>query len=80
MGKTEKLLEKARRHPENLDFGDFETLLGRLGWAMDRQAGSHRLWISPKGARLPIQPRGAQAKSYQIKQFLRIHDEESDNE
>ncbi len=79
MSKTD-LLDKARRNPEGMDFGDFETLLGRLGWVLDRQAGSHRLWISPEGVRLPIQPKGAKAKVYQVQQFLRIHRQETGDE
>ncbi len=77
MGKTDKLLEKARANPNGLAFVDFETLLARLGWRFDRQSGSHRIWISPHGERLPIQSRQGEAKSYQVKQLLRIHDDET---
>ncbi|MDQ3261084.1 MAG: type II toxin-antitoxin system HicA family toxin [Pseudomonadota bacterium] len=77
MGKTDKLLEKARDHPGALAFAEFETLLARLGWRFDRQSGSHRIWISPQGKRLPIQARQGEAKAYQVKQWLRIHDDET---
>lgn len=77
MGKTNKLLDKARDNPNGLAFAEFETLLGRLGWRFDRQSGSHRIWISPNGERLPIQSRQGEAKAYQVKQLLRIHDDET---
>ncbi|MGH8523131.1 MAG: type II toxin-antitoxin system HicA family toxin [Gammaproteobacteria bacterium] len=77
MARAEKLLEKARNNPSGLSFDDFETLLGRLGWAQRGQEGSHRLWYSPKGHRLPIQPaRNGRAKRYQVKQFLDAIEEE----
>ncbi|XZF66132.1 MAG: hypothetical protein ACSI46_15190 [Gloeotrichia echinulata DVL01] len=38
---------------------------------MSRQNESHRLWYSPKGQALPIQPRkDGKAKLYQIQQFF----------
>ena len=77
MGKTDKLLDKARDNPSGLAFAEFETLLGRLGWRFDRQSGSHRIWISPRGERLPIQSRQGEAKAYQVKQFLRINDDDT---
>lgn len=77
MSKTDKLLEKLRNNPNGIGFNDFEALLARLGWVLDRQTGSHHMWISPKRMRLVIQPQGSKAKGYQIKQFLKIHDEEA---
>ncbi len=71
MGRTEKLLEKARNNPAGLKFTEFERLLELQGWILRRQSGSHRLWYSPKGHRLPIQPTKNQtAKGYQVRQFL----------
>lgn len=64
MSKTDKLLEKLQKNQEGVEFDDFETLLSRLGWILDRQSGSHRIWVSPKKTRLPIQPKGSKAKSY----------------
>jgi predicted RNA binding protein YcfA (HicA-like mRNA interferase family) len=81
MTKTDKLLDKARINPAGLGLDEFETLLGRLGWRKERQSGgpprgSHRIYIAPGGQRLSIQPRGAQAKAYQVRQFPEIHDEQ----
>ncbi|CAN5192891.1 hypothetical protein BH10PSE9_BH10PSE9_08180 [soil metagenome] len=56
----------------SINFRDFETLLLRLGFTLDRSRGSHRIYCHPKAARpLSIQPRGREAKPYQARQ-LRI--------
>ena len=50
---------------------EFETLMEQYGWVFRRQSSSHRLWYSPSGYRLPVQPeQGGTAKAYQVKQFL----------
>lgn len=77
MGRLEKLLEAARNNRDGLSFNDFEALLKRARWTFDRQKGSHRIWYSPKNALISIQPRGAKAKGYQVKQFLEVYDRES---
>ncbi|UXE63244.1 MAG: type II toxin-antitoxin system HicA family toxin [Woronichinia naegeliana WA131] len=76
MTKRNKLWQKAKESPQNLSFDEFETLLRQSNWTLERQKGSHRLWISPKGQILPIQPRkDGKAKPYQIQQFF-IYQEE----
>ena len=78
MTRSDKLLETARNNPAGLRFDDFETLLARSGWLMDRQGGSHRVWYSPKGARLSIQEgKAGKAKPYQVRQFLTIYQMEN---
>lgn len=77
MSRTDKLLQKIRDNPSGVTFAEFETLLARMGWQFDRQSGSHRIWISPSGERLPIQSRQGEAKAYQVKQFLRINDDDT---
>jgi predicted RNA binding protein YcfA (HicA-like mRNA interferase family) len=72
MGKKEKLLEKARNNPKGLSFKEFENLLVSSGWIMDRQSGSHKIYYSQNGIRLPIQNRHGKAKEYQVKQFIKI--------
>jgi len=79
MGKKEKLLLKARNNPGGLRFDQFETLMDQCDWTFDHQSGSHRIWYSPKGTRLPVQPKGAYAKEYQAKQFLFIYDLEQND-
>ena len=72
MTKFEKLLIKAIQAPGNLAFSDLETLLQQHGWVFKRQTGSHRFWMAPDGTVVPLQPKGHQAKEYQVKQVLRI--------
>jgi predicted RNA binding protein YcfA (HicA-like mRNA interferase family) len=71
-----ELLVAARNNPSGLSFGDFETLMRACGWQFKRQKGSHRLWYSPAGHRLPIQKSGNKAKAYQVRQFLARYDKE----
>jgi hypothetical protein len=80
MGKTEKLLAKAGNNPSGLSFDEFKTLLSRCEWVFDHQRGSHEIWYSPGRRRLSIQPAAnGKAKAYQVKQFLKIRDEEASN-
>ena len=73
MTRRDKLWQKAKESPQNLSFDEFETLLGQSNWILERQKGSHRLWISQKGQTLPIQPRkDDKAKPYQIQQFFYV--------
>ncbi|MFM8330805.1 MAG: type II toxin-antitoxin system HicA family toxin [Candidatus Methylumidiphilus sp.] len=71
MTKRDKLLDQAFNNPAGLSFAEFQTLLSQADWEKRRQSGSHELWYSPQGFRLPIQ-RGdnGKAKDYQVKQFL----------
>ncbi len=71
MTKREKLLVQAILNPASLSFSVFQTLLIQCNWQKRRQSGSHELWYSPQGFRLPVQ-RGenGKAKEYQVKQFL----------
>jgi predicted RNA binding protein YcfA (HicA-like mRNA interferase family) len=73
-----KLLEEARNNPGGMAFKDFEHLMDLKGWRFKRQKGSHRLWCSPTGYRLPVQPKGNKAKAYQVRQFLKQLDQESE--
>ncbi len=80
MSKQEKLLHKAKNNPGGLHFSEFITLMKHCGWILDRQKGSHQIWISPKRNRLPIQDKNGTAKKYQVEQFLlQLELEEQDN-
>ena len=56
-----------------IPFRDFERLVVAFGFTLRRTTGSHRHYARPD---LPtvvtIQPRGKDAKSYQVQQFLAI--------
>lgn len=71
--RAERLLVRLRAGDlANVDFGDFERLLEALGFELRRVRGSHRVYAHPAlpGA-LSIQPRGGQAKPFQVRQLLR---------
>ena len=71
MNRREVIFEKAKRNPNGLKFREFERLLLQCGWTQRRQRGSHRIWYSPYGHRLIIQPNRSMAKGYQVRQFLK---------
>lgn len=57
-------------------FRDFQRLLEAFGFVLDRTSGSHHQYAHPKVPRiLSIQPRGKEAKSYQIEQFVAMIEE-----
>jgi len=72
-----KLLEQARANPASLSFIELEALMKASGWSFRWQKGSHRLWYSPAGFRLPIQAKGHTAKGYQVRQFLAQYNKEN---
>ena len=54
-------------------FSDFESLLLALGFRMDRQSGSHRIYSHPRLVRpFPVQPAGRDAKRYQVRELRDI--------
>lgn len=68
-----KLLQKAIKNPDNLRFGEFQTLLELHGFVCARSRGSHFIYCSDKYKKsLPVQDNRGKAKGYQVKQFLRI--------
>ena len=77
MERAERLLEQARNNPGGMSFRDFQHLMDLKGWRLKRHKASHRLWCSPTGHVLPVQPRGNKAKDYQVRQFLKQLDLES---
>ncbi|MES2337712.1 MAG: type II toxin-antitoxin system HicA family toxin [Pseudomonadota bacterium] len=55
----------------SMAFRDFEKLLRAFGFEHVRTTGSHRQYRHPLVPEiLSIQPRGNQAKSYQLRQFV----------
>jgi predicted RNA binding protein YcfA (HicA-like mRNA interferase family) len=57
----------------NVRFADFERLLQAFGFVLDRQNGSHRIWLHPGSrARMNVQPQGGDAKPYQVRQLVEL--------
>lgn len=67
-----KLYAKLLDNPgATISFRDFERLLAAFGFVLDRSKGSHRAYLHPGLHRpLIVQPRGADAKNYQVRDFL----------
>ncbi len=75
MDKCQKLLQKARRSPQNLRFDELCRLAECYGWVLIRQSGSHRLYenvrLAPEDRRMMnFQSDNGKAKPYQVKQLL----------
>ena len=66
------LLERLRRgHHENVGFSEFCRLVEAFGFRLLRIEGSHHFFRHPRvPAVLNLQPLRAQAKAYQVRQFL----------
>lgn len=69
MSKTDKLLEKLKNG--TISGPEAETLLGKLGWSLDRQNGSHQVWASGNQSLTLVAGR-KDLKPYQIKALQKL--------
>ena len=68
-----KFLAKILLNQKNVKFADFVKLLSSFGFKLDRVNGSHHIFIhSNIDEIINIQNVKGEAKTYQIKQFLKI--------
>lgn len=57
----------------NVGFDELRRLIEAFGFELRRISGSHHIYRHPRVPRpLSLQPRGREAKPYQIKQFLEM--------
>lgn len=72
MTRIAKLYASVLANPSgSLPYREFERLLLAFGFEHRRTSGSHRQYAHPSVPYvLSVQPRGGEAKSYQIRQFL----------
>lgn len=77
MTQLDKLFTRLLANPrQSIAFREFERLLAAFGFAHVRTKGSHQSWHHPAAPRpLIIQPRGKDAKPYQVQQFLDMIEE-----
>lgn len=80
MTSINKLYQKARNSPNNLDFKDLCALARGVGFVLRKRTGtSHEVFKHPKlkGASglLPLQGVSGKAKPYQVRQLLAIIEE-----
>ena len=76
MAKPTKFFDRVMEGQGTIAFRDFERLLIALGFRHDRTSGSHRIYVHPKATRpLSVQPRGKDAKPYQVRQLRAMIEE-----
>lgn len=76
MARPAKTLNHVLQGPGSISFRDFERLLLALGFKHERTSGSHRIYVHPSVSRpLSVQPRGKDAKPYQVRQLRAIIEE-----
>jgi predicted RNA binding protein YcfA (HicA-like mRNA interferase family) len=76
MTKKQKLFAKILSESKNIQFSEFLRLLEAFGFQLARINGSHHIFRHPMfPEQLNLQNKNGQAKSYQIKQFLRLVEE-----
>lgn len=71
MSDSAKLLERLLQGSRNVSFRDFQRLLEAFGFHLTRVTGSHHVY-DRTGLDRPLisQPKGKDAKAYQVEQFL----------
>lgn len=77
MTRIDKLYERLLTNPgQILAFQDFVALIEAFGFRHSRTKGSHRSYVHPDCPRLlVIQPKGKDAKRYQVREFLDMIEE-----
>lgn len=72
MTRPPKLYQDLLQNPRaTVSYRDFERLMVSFGFELQRTRGSHRAYAHAQVANLMIvQPKGADAKSYQVREFL----------
>lgn len=78
MTKAEKKNQKIRKNPKNVKFKEVVSWLEDNGFSLDRVGGSHHVFVHPE-IETPIniqKKKGGTAKTYQIKQPIKIIDGE----
>jgi hypothetical protein len=71
--KPRKLLEKAIRHPNNLQFNELQQLVECFGFSLRRVRGSHHMYARPGLLeQVNLQPDGSRAKPYQVRLFIKL--------
>jgi len=68
-----KLLKKAMDGSKNIRFAEMVSLVQAFGFYLSRVSGSHHIFFHPEIRELiNLQEVDGMAKSYQIRQFLRL--------
>lgn len=71
--KKRKLLQKILNNPQNVRFDEAVIVIESLGFTLSRISGGHHIFRHPQIKEIiNLQNVGGQAKSYQIRQFLKL--------
>lgn len=71
--KKRKLLQKILNNPQNVRFEDAVGVIESFGFKLSRVSGSHHIFVhSDIKEPVNLQNVGGQAKSYQVRQFLKL--------
>lgn len=71
--KKRKLLQKILASQQNVRFGEMVILAEAFGFRLSRISASHHIFVHPEiDENLNLQDVKGQAKSYQIRQFLKL--------
>lgn len=74
--KPRKAWEALLAGRRTLPFDDFARLLLAFGFSHKRTRGSHHIYVHRRARRpLSVQPRGGEAKGYQVAQFMAMVEE-----
>jgi len=75
VNRTEDLVDKMRRSPSNIRFGEVETLLRRTGFVLFNSRGSHRTYHHADGRVLTlVRPHGGRntCHAQDVRKLLRV--------
>jgi len=71
--KKQKLLQNILSSPQNVRFNEMVGLVEAFGFRLSRISGSHHIFTHPEITEIVnLQNVNGQAKSYQVKQFLKL--------
>lgn len=72
MGKTDKLLAKARSSPQNISFQELESLADAYGLPLKppRAGGSHYILRLPDGTKYTIPREGSEVKQWYVRRVV----------
>jgi predicted RNA binding protein YcfA (HicA-like mRNA interferase family) len=72
MSSIHKLHKRIANNQRNVSFADLLRLTAAFGYEAERIAGSHHIYRHPAtGTKLNLQPKGKDAKPYQVRELLR---------
>jgi len=71
--KKQKILQKVLNNPKNVRFLEVKSIVEAFGFKLSRISGSHHIFTHSNLSEIVnLQNVNGRAKSYQVKQFLRL--------